>query len=233
MHPFAEGLLTLNQAVIFDLDGTLVETEQVWRDVRRDFVLSHGGRWTDGAAATMIGMRTNEWADYIHRALGVSLAPQDIAAAVLANVVDRLQRRVPILPGAHAALERMHGAFPLGLATSAAVPVATTVLASAGWSKFFEVVVSADEVSRGKPAPDVYLRALELMRVSAKTTAAIEDSANGIRAADAAHLAVVAIPNRDFAPDAGALALAARVLPDLDALDPAVVYQLLKAKRQW
>jgi HAD superfamily hydrolase (TIGR01509 family) len=204
--------------MIFDLDGTLVETEQVWRDVRRQFVETHGGRWHDGAQTTMIGMRTGEWAEYIRGDLGVALPLDEIARLVVDGVVDALHDNVPVLPGAQQALERTSRDSRLGLATSAARPVAEAVLAATGWKRFFEVVVSADDVSRGKPAPDVYLRALELMDAGVPNTEAVEDSTNGIRSAHAAGLRVIAIPNREFPPSAEALALAARVIPNLDAL---------------
>ncbi|HEY1978053.1 MAG TPA: HAD family phosphatase [Candidatus Baltobacteraceae bacterium] len=204
--------------MIFDLDGTLVETEQVWRDVRRDFVVAHGGRWHDGAQATMIGMRTAQWAEYIRDDLGVALPPHEIARLVVDGIVAALRANVPILPGAQAALDRASRDFRLGLATSAARPVAETVLASTGWTRFFEAVVSADDVARGKPEPDVYLRALELMHADAGSSEAVEDSTNGIRAAHAAGLRVIAIPNREFPPTPEALALAACVIPNLDAL---------------
>jgi beta-phosphoglucomutase-like phosphatase (HAD superfamily) len=209
-------------SVIFDLDGTLVETEQIWRDVRHQFVMTHGGRWNASAAAAMIGMRTSEWADYIHTGLGVAMPSSEIAKAVVAGVIARLQS-VPVLPGAPAALERLAGRFALGLATAASLPIATAVLEKTGWTRFFEVVVSADDVPRGKPAPDVYVRALDLMGADPRRTAAVEDSANGIRSAHAAGLAVIAIPNREFPPDAGALTLASTVLPNLDALTVDVV----------
>lgn len=208
----------MKACMIFDLDGTLVETEQVWRDVRRDFTLAHGGRWHDGAQATMIGMRTGEWTRYIHDDLGVALPLDRIARLVLDGMVAALRVNVPILPGAQAALERSSRDFRLGLATSAARPVAETVLESTGWSGFFEVVVSADDVERGKPEPDVYLLALQRMHAGAAGTQAVEDSTNGIRAAHAAGLRVIAIPNREFPPSSEALALAARVIPNLDAL---------------
>lgn len=213
------------ESVIFDLDGTLVETEQIWRDVRHEFVTTQGGRWSNSAAAAMIGMRTTEWADYIHADLGVAMSPGEIAKSVVAGVIARLQR-VPVLPGAPEALERLAGAFPLGLATAASLPVATAVLEKTGWTRFFKVVVSADEVQRGKPAPDVYLRALQLLGADPSRTAAIEDSANGIRSGHAAGLAVIAIPNHEFPPDAGSLALASRVIPNLDALDVALVREV-------
>ena len=179
------------QWVVFDLDGTLIESEQIWRDVRQDFVIEHGGRWNEDAQSAMIGMRTEEWSQYMHDKLGVAIAPNAIEQDVVAAVVGRLSKGIPILPGSEGALERLFVAFRLGLATSAALPVAQTVLAKTGWDKFFDVVVSADEVSRGKPAPDVYLRALELLEADPLRTAAIEDSANGIRSAHAAQLAVI------------------------------------------
>jgi len=214
---------------IFDLDGTLVETEQVWRDARREFVLAHGGRWRDDAQTTMIGMRTAEWAAFIHESLGVALPTGKIARLVVDDVVTRL-KSVPILPGAPAALERTSREFRLGLATSAARPVAETVLANTGWAKYFEVVVSADDVARGKPAPDVYLRALELMHANTERTVAVEDSTNGIRSANAAGLPTIAIPNREFPPSPDALALAASVIPDLNALSVSLVKSLVRAE---
>ena len=194
--------------------------------MRHEFVVAYGGRWRDGAAAAMIGMRTGEWSRYIHDELGVALAPETIADRIVAGVIDRM-KSVPVLPGAGAALDRLASAFPLGLATSAALPVAKGVLERTGWDKLFAVVVSADEVARGKPAPDVYLRALELLNADSAHTAAVEDSANGIRSAHAAKLAVVAIPNREFPPGPDALALASRVIPNLAALDADVVREAL------
>ncbi len=213
--------------VIFDLDGTLVETEQIWRDVRRDFVASHGGHWHDGAQHTMIGMRTAEWAQYIHDELGVNELPVAIAHDVVDGVINRIGNNVPVLPGAQEALERLSRAFTLGLATSATLRVAETVLEKTGWRRFFPVAVSADSVAKGKPAPDVYLRALALMRADSAQTAAVEDSANGIRSAANAELAVVAIPNREFPPGPDALARAARILQSLSELDADVIVSVL------
>jgi HAD superfamily hydrolase (TIGR01509 family) len=213
--------------VVFDLDGTLIESEQIWRDVRRDFVTANGGRWDDSAQRAMMGMRTIEWATYIHEKLGVALAPEVIAERVVAAVARRLEHP-PVLPSADAALARLAPRFRLGLASSAALAVAQTVLHATGWSRFFEVVVSSDEVERGKPAPDVYVRALALLAADPPSAAAIEDSANGIRSANAAGLAVIAIPNRAFPPDAGTLALASRIVANLDALDVSLVDGVLR-----
>ena len=167
----------------------------------------------------MIGMRTNEWAKYMHDDLSVPLAPDAIAERVIERVRQRIVDSVPVLPGAERALQRLASRFELGLATSAATAVAHAVLDATGWKRYFRQVVSADEVGRGKPSPDVYLRALDLLRADPPATVAVEDSANGIRSAHAAAIAVVAIPNREFPPEPEALALASRVLTSLDDLD--------------
>jgi HAD superfamily hydrolase (TIGR01509 family) len=218
----------MSKTVIFDLDGTLIESEQIWGDVRRDFVVEHGGHWVDGAQARMIGMRTTEWARYMRDELGVALPLDAIVEQVVNAVSQRIAKDPHVLPGANEALARLSSAFPLGLATSAARPVAEAALAATGWAKYFKVVVSADEVARGKPAPDVYLRALELLHASAQQTAAVEDSANGIRSAHAAQLAVIAIPNRAFPPDDQALSLANCVLENIGELEVATVDDVLQ-----
>jgi HAD superfamily hydrolase (TIGR01509 family) len=209
----------MKEWVIFDLDGTLIESEQLWRDVRRDLTVEFGGKWHADAQRAMMGMRTDDWARYMHDTLGVPLSPGVIKDRIIERLTARLSKNVPILSGADAALERLGGAFELGLATSSAYPVARAVLDATGWEKHFATVVSADSVERGKPAPDVYDRALALLGAEAARTAAVEDSANGIRSARAAGLAVVAIPNREFPPGPDALALASRTIDSLDELD--------------
>lgn len=211
---------------MFDLDGTLIESEQIWRNVRHEFVVANGGYWKPDAAAAMIGMRTDEWARYMHDELGVALAPSEIAKRVVESLAERL-KNPPVLPGADAALRRLAGEFRLGLASSAALEVAQTVLTATGWDALFAVVVSADEVPRGKPEPDVYLRALKLLDADPSQAAAVEDSANGIRSAYAARIAVIAIPNHTFPPDAEALSLASRVVANLDDLDAALIRDVL------
>jgi HAD superfamily hydrolase (TIGR01509 family) len=214
------------QWIVFDLDGTLIESEQVWAEVRRRFVTEHRGSWREDAQATMMGMRTADWARYMRDDLGVAVEPEAIARLVVDGVIERLSPHVPVMPGADAALERCSRAFRLGIATSSALRVAKAVLEITGWAKLFAIVVSADSVARGKPAPDVYLRALDLLKADAARTAAVEDSAAGIRSAHAAQLAVVAVPNDAYPPDPAALALATRVIPNLDGLNVAMIRDL-------
>jgi HAD superfamily hydrolase (TIGR01509 family) len=207
-------------ALIFDLDGVLVDSEQVWDQSRRDVVAEHGGTWKDSATTDMLGMSSKEWPVYLIEELGVPLGVEEINEAVVAAMLRAYGERLPLLPGAREAVERMAERFTLGLASSSNRPVIDLVLREMGVADRFKATVSSEEVERGKPAPDVYAEALR--RLGAETATAIEDSEAGIRSAHAAGLYVIAIPNPHFPPSDEALALADEILPDLDALQPPV-----------
>ena len=211
------------QAVIFDLDGVLVDSEQVWDQARRDLVQELGGHWEPGATEAMLGMSSTEWSAYLHTRLGVSLGPPEINAEVVRRVLADYRAHLPLLPGALAAVRRMAARWPLGLASSSNRAVIDAVLEEAGLTRLFGVTVSSEEVGRGKPAPDVYLEAARRLGVAAPVGAVIEDSANGIRSGVAAGMAVVAIPNPHFPPPADVLAQATVVLADIGDLTPEVL----------
>ena len=209
--------------MVFDLDGVLLDSEQVWDESRRDLVAQAGGRWTDEATTAMLGMSAPEWSRYVAEELGVPLPPAEIDREVVRRVQGRYARELPALPGAREAVERIAAAFPLGLATSSNRAVVDVVLRELGVSERFRATVSSEEVARGKPAPDVYLEAVRRLGVDPAHAAAIEDSSNGLRSAAAAGLTVLAIPNPHFAPAPDALDGAAVVLGGLDDLTPEVV----------
>jgi HAD superfamily hydrolase (TIGR01509 family) len=205
-------------AVVFDLDGILVDSEQVWDAARRDVVAEHGGTWRDEATRDMLGMSAPEWSRYVVDRLGVALAPEEVNRAVVDALLREYDERLPLLPGAREAVERMAERWPLGLASSSNRPVIDLVLDRMGVTDKFAATVSSEEVGRGKPAPDVYLEAARRLAVDPAACTAIEDSENGIKSAHAAGMRVVAIPNPHFPPADDALALAAVRLPDLNAL---------------
>jgi HAD superfamily hydrolase (TIGR01509 family) len=211
-------------AVVFDLDGVLVDSEQVWDAARRDVVAAHGGTWRDEATRDMLGMSAPEWSRYVVERLGVALTPEEVNAAVVEAMLREYEESLPLLPGARAAVERMADRWPLGLASSSNRPVIDLVLERMGVAARFAATVSSEEVGRGKPAPDVYLEAARRLGADPAACAAVEDSENGIRSACAAGMRVLAIPNPHFPPAEDALALADAVLPDLDALTPVAVY---------
>ena len=214
------------RAVVFDLDGVLVESEELWDRARRRVVAEQGGTWREEATGAMQGMSSPEWAAYLHDTLGVGLATSDIVALVVRDLLDAYRHELPLLPGAVDAVRRIGARFPLGLATSANRSVIDAVLGLARLEDAFTATVSSEEVARGKPAPDVYLEAARRLDVARNDCAAIEDSTNGIRAAIAAGMRVIAVPNRTYPPSDDALDDAAVVLPGLDALTLDVVADL-------
>jgi HAD superfamily hydrolase (TIGR01509 family) len=213
----------LIQAVIFDLDGLLLDSESAWDGGRKALVAEHGLEWPEGATEAMLGMSSPEWSAYVRDELGVPLEPKQISDRVVAHVLNRYEERLPLLPGAEEAVARIAARWPLALASSSNKPVIDRVLKTAGWDRVFKAWVSSEEVARGKPAPDVFLEAARRIRVDPHDAAGVEDSHNGILAAKAAGLRVIAIPNHEFPPGEEALREADAVLGSLDELTLAVV----------
>ena len=209
-------------AVIFDMDGVIVDTEQVWDEVREHLVGDWGGTYSSEAQLAMMGMSSVEWSRYMHEALGLPQSLEEINAEVVSRMLDRYRTELPLIDGAVAVVRLLVLSVPLALASSSNRPLIDAVLATAEIADCFTVTVSSEEVARGKPSPDVYLEAARQLGVEPRRCAAVEDSANGIRAAAAAGMHVVAYPNRHFPPDAEALALAEVVLRELHEL-PAIV----------
>jgi HAD superfamily hydrolase (TIGR01509 family) len=210
-------------AVIFDLDGVLIQTEEVWDEVRAALASERGGRYGPEAQRAMMGMSAPEWSRYMHEELGVPDEPEEIVAEVVRRMEQRYRAGVPLIPGAVDAVERLAARWPLGLASSSNRPLIDVVLELTGLGRLFQVTVSSEEVARGKPAPDVYLEAARRLGVPPERCAAVEDSHSGIRSARAAGMRVVAIPNPSFPPDPEALAEADVVLRSLDELTPEVI----------
>jgi HAD superfamily hydrolase (TIGR01509 family) len=217
-------------AVIFDMDGVLVDSEAVWDDVRKRFVEENGGRWHDGAQRDMMGMSSVEWSRYVRDRLDVEMDPEEISAAVANRVADVYRERLPLLPAAIESVRSLGLEWPLAVASSSNRHVIDLVLELAGIADAFGVTVSSEEVGAGKPAPDVYLEAAKRLSVEPTACAAIEDSTNGIRSAHAAGMAVIAVPNQDFPPEPAALKLATVALDSLTDLTPERVRALQSAE---
>jgi HAD superfamily hydrolase (TIGR01509 family) len=207
-------------AVVFDLDGVLVDSEQLWDRARRELVEERGGVWREDATRAMMGMSSREWSRYLHDELQVDLEPAEISAAVVAKLEQLYREQLPLLPGARAAVLALAQRWPLGLASSANREVIDLVLELAELEDSFAATVSSEEVPRGKPAPDVYLEAARRLGVAPTDCAAVEDSTNGLRAAAAAGMRIIALPNRTFPPAEDALQLADVVIGSLDELRP-------------
>ncbi len=210
-------------AVVFDLDGLLLDSEQVWDEVREALAHERGGRWHARAQRDMMGMSSPEWSAYMHDEIGLGESPAEINRLVVERMLERYRHELPLIDGAVAAVERLAERWPLGLASSSNRPLIEAALAGSGLAGALRVTVSSEEVARGKPAPDVYLEAARRLRVEPAAAAAVEDSHNGIRSARAAGMAVIAVPNALFPPGEEALAEAHVVLASLAELDAEAV----------
>jgi HAD superfamily hydrolase (TIGR01509 family) len=216
-------------AVIFDLDGVLLDSEAAWDSARRALAAERGRGWSESATRDMMGMSSPEWSRYMAEELGLDLPPEEISERVLSRLLAMYEDELPLLPGATEAVERVGRRWPLGLATSSNREAIDLVLERSGLDRLFRVSVSSEEVARGKPAPDVYVEAARRLDAGATECVAIEDSENGIRSAVAAGMRVVAVPNPEFPPADAALARADRVLGSLAELGPELIEDLDRA----
>jgi HAD superfamily hydrolase (TIGR01509 family) len=213
----------LSAAVVFDLDGVLLESEQVWNEAKEALVRERGGGWSERAPRDMMGMSSPEWSRYLRDELGVELDPEAISADVVARLERIYRERLPWIEGAREAVERLAALWPLGLASSSNREIIDLFLELSGLAGQFAVTLSSEEVDRGKPAPDVYLEAARRLGVPPGECTAVEDSENGIRAGRAAGMRVIALPNSEWPPPAEALGLADAVVESLAELTPELV----------
>lgn len=214
------------QAVVFDLDGVLIDTEEVWEEVRRAYVAEAGREFLPDTQQRLMGMSTGEWSRHLSVDVGVGRTPEIVAADVLDRMARRYRESLPLIPGGVAAVRRLGARYRLALASSSARILIDQVLETAGLTDAFEVTWSTEEVAAGKPAPDVYRAAVEGLGLTPAVCAAVEDSSNGLRSAAAAGLAVVAVPHGTYPPAPDALALADLVVHDLDDLTVEAVERL-------
>jgi HAD superfamily hydrolase (TIGR01509 family) len=214
------------EAIVFDLDGVLIQSEEVWDEVREAYVRERGGRYDDEVQRAMMGMSSPEWSRYLHEVAGVPDEPEEINAEVVRRMLAAYRVHLPLIDGAVDAVRRLSTRYPLGLASSSNRALIDAVLELAGLTPYFAVTVSSEEVARGKPAPDVYLEAARLLGVDPAACAAVEDSSNGLRSAHAAGMLVIATPNHAFPPAPDALALARVVVDGIRDVTPELVASL-------
>jgi HAD superfamily hydrolase (TIGR01509 family) len=214
------------EAVVFDLDGVIIDTEEVWEEVRRGYVAEFGREFRPDTQDRMMGMSTGEWSAHLADEVGVPRTAEQVATDVLGRMAERYRGSLPLIPGSVETVRRLGARFPLGLASSSARILIDQVLETAGLTGAFQVTLSTEEVPRGKPAPDVYLAAAEKLGLDPAVCAAVEDSSNGLRAAGAAGLAVIAVPHGVYPPAPDALALASLVVTNVAELTPELIEAL-------
>ena len=214
------------EAVVFDLDGVIIDSEESWEEERRAYAAEHGREFLPDSQERMMGMSTGEWSRHLAVDVGIGLPPERVATDVLDRMAVRYRTALPLIPGAVDAVRRLAAHYPLALASSSARVLIDQVLDSAGLTDAFRITLSTEEVARGKPFPDVYLEAAKRLGLPPAVCAAVEDSRNGLRSAAAAGMVVVAVPHGVYPPAADALASAALVIGGLDELTVTAVENL-------
>jgi HAD superfamily hydrolase (TIGR01509 family) len=214
------------QAVIFDMDGLLVDSEPVWFAARRELLARFGKRWSDSDQERLMGVSTSTWVSYVTEKLEGVMPADEVLHTVVGLMSAAYQRGdVPILPGASEALEHCVGRYRVGLASGSPKLLIDAALTGADWHRFFEQVLSSDECARGKPAPDVYIEIMRRLDVNPEAAVVVEDSAAGVLAGKAAGARVVAVPRGFASPDDQAFDAADARLESLHAL-PSVLAEL-------
>ncbi len=208
-------------AVIFDLDGVLVDAEVWWDEVRQTWAAEHGRAWSQADQAAVMGANSLGWAGIIRERLELDLPDQQIVEEIVAAMVERYRTRgAPRIAGAVDAVQRLAATgLPLAIASSSHQAVIDAALNSLGISNLFRVVVASDEVAHGKPAPDVYLLTARRLGVDPTGCLVVEDSLNGVLAGRAAGMTVALVPNASVPPAAGAREAASMILSSLAELD--------------
>ncbi|MGH7761494.1 MAG: HAD family hydrolase [Candidatus Dormibacteraceae bacterium] len=214
------------EAVVFDLDGVLIDSEPIWTKVRKDFVSREGGVWHPDTQRRMVGMSTAEWSLYMSTELRVPLPPSEIGFRVVDAMSVLYGERPALVEGAADAVRAVATRWPLALASSSPRLLIDRVLKGSGLAGLIPISVSSEEVARGKPAPDVYLRAADCLGVSLAACVAIEDSQNGVRSALAANMRVIAIQDSDFPLDPNLLDRVSASLTSIRDLTVAIVEAL-------
>lgn len=215
--------VTVCEAVIFDMDGIIIDSEENWERARLAVVAEFGGNYHPRMARDLMGMSPPEWSVYLRDRVGIPLSAERIRAEVVRQLVADYERDRPFFPGAIDAVRGLSKRWPIGIASSSGRDLIDLVVRLADLGDAVAVTVSAVEAGRGKPAPDVYLRAAELLGTEPRACAAVEDSSNGIRAGKNAGMRVIAIPTAAFPAAPDALALADTVLTSIGELTPAAV----------
>jgi HAD superfamily hydrolase (TIGR01509 family) len=215
--------MTAMRAVVFDMDGTLTDTEHIWDVVRRGLAEAEGLPWPEDASRAMMGMSTQEWSGYLSDVVGLAGTAEDAAQRTIDGMLAYYASGIELLPGAIEAVRRMVGRGPVGLASSSPRVLIDAAVHAMGLDGVFGTTLSTEELGAGKPAPDVYLEVCRRLGVEPGRAVAVEDAQNGILSAHAAGLAVVAIPPHFNPPPPEVLALADVVLDSLDELTTELV----------
>lgn len=203
------------KAVIFDMDGLLIDSEPCWDKARFNMAARAGVNWNKEDHKAVMGVSTHEWVSYMIERLSLKLPPKEVEETILDNMKQIYSRNIPFLPGATEAVSLSNSHYPTGLASGSPRSLIDTVINSPPFNNKFEVALSGDMFSKGKPSPDIYLEAARCLGIPPEHCVCLEDSGNGILAGKNAGMKVIAVPDPRFMPSEKKLKNADIVLDSL------------------
>ena len=203
------------EAVIFDMDGVIVDSEEYWWQSRVEFAEKRGLTWSFDDQRSAMGRSTIEWARVMQERLALDMPLEAIMREVIAGINARLEARLPVLPGAVEAVQASAAAYPVALASGSPTSVIREVMKLTGLDQVFRFTVFGDDMQNGKPDPEIYLTTAQKLGVDPARCLGIEDSGNGLRALKAAGMYAIAVPSPGFPLSDDLLALADRTLGSL------------------
>lgn len=214
------------EAVIFDLDGVLIDSEEWWDQIRHGLAIENDIEWPSDATRLMQGMSTQEWSAYLADTVGIPGNAAAVASTVISKMAQRYAAELPLIPGAVDAVKNIAAHWPVAIASSSPRQLIDVVLAESGLSDVVRTSMSTEECAAGKPSPIVYQSVVQRLGSTPARTVGVEDSSNGLRSASAARLIVVAVPNPTYPPASDAQALPDAVVNNLTELTPEFVANL-------
>lgn len=186
------------EAVVFDMDGVIIDSEPVWQQVRVDLVTEHGAVWTDADGDAVRGSESEFWATMVSQRLAGALTPDEVFEEIMRRMVNVYEEHLPLFPGSVEAIERVGSRYRVAVASGSPRMLVDLVLAGSGLDRIAEAVGYGDEVARGKPAPDVYLDVLSRMDVAPANAIGVEDSVAGLTSLLAAGMRAIAVVSPDY-----------------------------------
>ena len=221
-------LMNESQAVVFDMDGVIVDSGEVWQRIISELFIDYGFSLSDLSRDAFAGGDNSwQWASYLRQTVGIPLGEQQIIDRVIASLLTTFEKNISLLQGARETIACLADCYPVALASSSPRPVIAFILERTGLLRHFTTWISSDDVSRGKPMPDVYLEACYQLNMRPECCVAVEDSRAGIRAAKAARMKVIAIPQPLLPLDQDTLDLADKTLDSISCLRSDTISDLL------
>ncbi len=214
------------EAVIFDMDGVLVDSEVYWKRAREGFAQALGKVWTMDDQRAAMGRNTLEWAEVMHDRLKLDMPPEQVMSDVIGRVLAQCEERMPVRPGAIEAVHKAASRYRVALASGSPTQVIEYVMSKTGLDSVFETMVFGDTVPNGKPAPDIYFEALRRLGLKPENAVGVEDSGNGIRSLHNAGIKIIAAPSPEFPLSDDLVKLAARVIGSLEEFSAEMVASL-------